>query len=75
MKINSLKKQKHGYLIQPWLDKTLKGTVVNLGLLSMPAGIGETLDICSFHFPQYYYWCSLYTIPLVPPRVEWLKEE
>ena len=29
MKINSLKKQKHGFLIHAWPDKTFKGTVVN----------------------------------------------
>ena len=29
MKINSLKKQKHWYLIRTWLDKGYKGTVVN----------------------------------------------
>ena len=29
MKINSLKKQKHEYLIHTWSDKAFKGTVVN----------------------------------------------
>ena len=33
MKINSLDKQKHGYLINTWSDKDFKGTVVNQALL------------------------------------------
>ena len=33
MKINSLKKQKHGYLIHTWLEKAFKGTVVNGALV------------------------------------------
>ena len=32
MKINSLKKQKHGYLIHTWSDNDFKGTVVNRAL-------------------------------------------
>ena len=35
MKLNSLKKQKHKYLIHIWSDKAFKGTVVNRALLSL----------------------------------------
>ena len=38
MKINSLKKQKHGYLIDTWLEKAFKGTVVNQAVQSLHAG-------------------------------------
>ena len=38
IKINSLKKQKHWYLIHTWSDKTFKGTVVNRTLPSLHAG-------------------------------------
>ena len=38
MKINSLKKQKHGYLIHTWSDKAFKGIVVNRALPSLLGG-------------------------------------
>ena len=42
MKINSLKKLKHGDLIHTWSDKAFKGTVVNRALTSLH---GESLEI------------------------------
>ena len=38
MKINSLKKQKHSYLIQTGSDKAFKGRVVNRALPSLHGG-------------------------------------
>ena len=38
MKINSLKKQKHRYLIHTLSDKAFKGTVVNRTLRSLHEG-------------------------------------
>jgi len=42
MKINSLKKHKHEYLIHSWQGKALKGTVVNRVFQSLH---GESLEI------------------------------
>ena len=42
IRINSLKKQEHGYQIHTWSDKAFKGTVVNRVL---PSSIGESLEI------------------------------
>ena len=39
--INSLKKQKHWYLIHTWSEKAVKGTVVNLTLPSLHGGSFE----------------------------------
>ena len=41
MKINSLKKQKHRYLIHTWSDKASKGTVVNLALPFLHGGLSN----------------------------------
>ena len=38
MKIKSLKKQKHWYLIYTWADKAFKDTVVNWALPSLHGG-------------------------------------
>ena len=38
MKIFSLYKQKHGYLIHTWSDKALKGTVVNWAFFLLHGG-------------------------------------
>ena len=38
MKRNSLKKEKHAYLIHTWLDQACKGTVVNRALPSLHEG-------------------------------------
>ena len=48
MKINSLKNQKHWYLIHNWSDKAFKGTVVNRALVSLHCHIckvGGSLEI------------------------------
>ena len=42
IRINSLKKQEHGYQIHTWSDKAFKGTVVNRVL---PSLLGESLEI------------------------------
>ena len=42
MKIKSLKKQKHWYIIYTWADKAFKGTVVNWVLPSLHRGSLET---------------------------------
>ena len=36
LKIDGLKKQKHGYLIYTWSDKAVKCTFVNLAVPSLP---------------------------------------
>ena len=41
MQINSLKKQKHGHLLNTWSDKAFKGTVVNRTLPSLQGGLLE----------------------------------
>ena len=41
MKINSLKEQKHGDLINTWSDRAFKGTVVNPALPSLHGGLLE----------------------------------
>ena len=38
MKMNSLKKQKHGYLNHTWSEKAFKGSLVNRGLPSLHKG-------------------------------------
>ena len=43
MNINTLKKQKHEYLIHTWSDKGFKGTVVNRALSSLHAGSLEII--------------------------------
>jgi len=47
MKINSLKKQKHGYLIHTWSDKAFKNTNVNWELGCLRGGSFEIM----FTFP------------------------
>ena len=48
MKINSLKKLKHWYLIHTWSDKAFKGTVVNRTIPSLHKGSFEiTLIVCN----------------------------
>ena len=48
MKINSLKKQNHGYIVNAWSDKLFKDTVVNEALPSVHGGSFEiTLTIPS----------------------------
>ena len=42
MKINSLKKQKHGYLIHTWSDKAFKGIVV---IRTLPLNFNITLSV------------------------------
>ena len=42
MKINSLKKCKHGYLIHTWSDKAYNGTVVNR---TFPSFYGGSLEL------------------------------
>ena len=47
----SLKKQKHGYLIQNLTDKAFKGTVVNRALTFMHKGLFEsTPSVSSEHY-------------------------
>ena len=43
VKINSLKKQKHSYLIHTWSVKAFKGTVVNQALPSLHGGSLEII--------------------------------
>ena len=43
MKIYSLKKQNHWYLIRTWSDKAFKGTVVNRALTSLHGGLLEIM--------------------------------
>ena len=51
MKIYSLKKQKHGYLIHTWSDKAFNGTVVNRAMSSVHGeSLGNTLTV-----PLTYY--------------------
>ena len=38
IKINNVKKQKHGYLIHTWSDKAFEGSVVNRALSSFLGG-------------------------------------
>ena len=46
IKINSLKKQKHGYLMHTWSDKAYKGTIVNQALSYFHGGSLEiTLSV------------------------------
>ena len=45
MKINSLKQQKHGYLIHTWSDKALKGTIANRALPSFQFEITLTVPL------------------------------
>ena len=51
MKINSLNKQKHGYLIQTWWDKSFKGTVVvNWTFSSLHGGSFESTPTIPWKF-------------------------
>ena len=61
MKINSLKKQKHSYLIQTGSDKAFKGSVVNLALPSLHGG-SVKITLTEFLCPRH--------LPLTSPRCE-----
>ena len=43
LKMDGLKKQKHGYIIYTWSDKAVKCTFVNLAVPSLPFGSLEIM--------------------------------
>ena len=45
MKLNSLKKQKHWYLIHTWSDKASKGIVVNLAFKGLCNFVNSILEL------------------------------
>ena len=54
MKMISLKKQKHGYLVHTWSDKAFMGTVVNRTLSSLH---GVSLEITlTVSLSRRIYW-------------------
>ena len=66
MKINSLKKQKHGYLFNTRSDKAFKGTVVNKALPSLHGGSLEiTLTVPLIYTYAVYIFCIYKKIMLI----------
>ena len=60
MKINSLKIQKHEYLVHTWSDKALKGTNCKSGI-AKHLGIEGSLEITlTDHLLKYKYFNSTY---------------